>query len=88
MGFVYSCRLTHVQTNNEIISIAKSSWTHVKEIPMTRLLVSLHHSYQYSASLKIFDITKPNAPKTVYTFEEVQGGKRIFSNCQIYLLFK
>ena len=50
-------------------------WTHVKEIPNTKLLISLQHSYQKCAKFKMFDISKKGVAKTVYTFEEVLGGK-------------
>ena len=49
-------------------------FTHVKEIPNTRLLVSLNHKYNQSANMAIFDISKKVA-KRIYSFEETSGSK-------------
>lgn len=51
-------------------------------IPGTALLVSLHHSYEYSAALTIFDISaKFSIAQPVFSFEEVEG-------CNFNLLFQ
>jgi len=51
----------------------------VKEIANTGFLVSVHHSYQKSANLEVFDVSQKGQPKKIYSFEEVSGGK-IFIN--------
>lgn len=45
----------------------------IKEIPNTKLLVSLHHSDE-SANLGIFDVSRKQVRK-IYAFEEVVGCK-------------
>ena len=47
--------------------------THVKEIPNTKLLVSLNHNYLKSANMAIFDLSW-QVPKKIYSFEGVSGG--------------
>ena len=44
----------------------------MREIPNTKLLVSLSHSYLTSANMEIFDISK-KTPKKIYSFEETFG---------------
>ena len=51
------------------------SWTHVKEIPGTRLLVSVHHSFKTRAHLEVFDLSNKTKVKKVYSFEKILGGK-------------
>ena len=46
----------------------------MKEIPNTKLLVSLNHQSKESANMKIFDVSKSWRVKEIYTFEEVFGG--------------
>ena len=48
--------------------------TFVKEIPNTKLLVSLNYFYKKAANMAIFDLSKKVAKK-IYSFEEVLGGK-------------
>ena len=50
------------------------SWTHVKEIPSTKLLVSLHHHRNKSANMSVFDISKRAQIKEIYSLGEVSGG--------------
>ena len=50
------------------------SWTHVREIPGTKLLVSLHHSCYDSANLAVFDLTYKGKVNQIYSFEEVHGS--------------
>ena len=50
------------------------SWTHVKEIPNTRYLVSLHHAYETFANMEIFDISRKGQAKKIYSYEIVLGG--------------
>mgnify|MGYP000875144563 CR=1 FL=1 len=52
-----------------------AGWSHVKEIPSTKLLVSLHHSGLKSANMEIFDSSKKERPKKIYSFGEVRGRK-------------
>ena len=53
-----------------------NSWTHVKEIPNTRLVCSLSHDRCRSAKLSIFDISRRNANMVLST-EEIRGGNLI-----------
>ena len=45
----------------------------MREIPNTKLLVSLNHNQAKSANMVIFDISQ-KAAKKIYSFEEVFGG--------------
>ncbi len=58
-----------------VFSKADYSWTHIKDIPSSGLLVSLHHSVMKSANMEIFDISQRGKVKKVYSFEEVLGSK-------------
>ena len=58
--------------------IIENSSTHVKEIPNTTLLMSLHHNYEESAKLEIFDISRKDQINKIYSFEEVRGGDFIY----------
>ena len=51
-----------------------SSWTHVKEIANTGLLVSVHHTSRNSANLELFDVSRKGQAKKIYSFEEVFRG--------------
>ena len=51
-----------------------NSWTHVKEISSTGLLVSLHHCNDTSANMSVFDISKKGKARKIYSFEEVSAG--------------
>mgnify|MGYP006950868759 CR=1 FL=1 len=46
----------------------------MKEIPNTKLLVSLHYNYEKSANMAIFDISKKDYIKEIYSLGEVTGG--------------
>lgn len=50
-------------------------WSHLKEIPNTKLLVSLQQNWSKSAKIGIFDISAKGKAKQIYAFEEVQGCK-------------
>lgn len=50
------------------------SWTHVKEVPNSSLLISLHNNCDESANMEIFDISEKGHAKKVYAFEEALGG--------------
>ena len=54
------------------------SWPIVKEIPSTRLLVSLHHYYLQGVSMEIFDLSTSLKAKQIYKFEEMTGSKLSF----------
>ena len=60
---------------NWIDSYQNTSWSHVKEIPGTRLLVSLHHLGYESANLELFDVSKRKQERKIYSFETVYGSK-------------
>lgn len=49
-----------------------STWTHVKEIPNTNLLISAYYSMSDSANFTIFDISTKNVKETI-SFEELEG---------------
>ena len=51
-----------------------ASWTHVKQIPNSNLLVSLHHCWDISANMEIFDIAQNGYVRKIYSFEETSGG--------------
>ena len=59
--------------------IKGDSWTHVKEVANTGLLVSVRHNEENAANLEVFDVSQKGQPKKIYSFEEVSGG-RSFSN--------
>ena len=60
------------------IILLGDSWTRVKEIPNTELVVSLHHNYDESANMSVFDISKKDQIKEIYSLGEVTGGIIIF----------
>ena len=60
--------------NHRTDSEIEYSWTHVKEIPNTNLLVSLHHNAWESASMEVFEISKEEWVKKIYSLGEVSGG--------------
>lgn len=49
------------------------TWSHVKEIPNTPLLVSLDFAFNKSASLEIFDYSRKEHIEKIYSFEETFG---------------
>ena len=61
-----------------MIILIENSWTHVKEIPSTTLLVILHHKSRKSANMTVFDISKKDQIQEIYSLGEVSGGKIIF----------
>ena len=62
-------------------------YSHVKEIPKTRYLISLKHSIEHCANIELFDLPKKGKARTIYTFEEVDGGNNFKSEVDL-LLFK
>ena len=46
----------------------------MKEIANSQLLVSLHHNWQKSANMSVFDISKKDQIKEVYSLGEVSRG--------------
>lgn len=60
------------------------SWTLLKEIPNTRLLVSLNQRRYESANMKIVDIST-KMTKEIYSFGEVFGGKKSISEHKSFL---
>ena len=65
----------------------------MKEVPNTRLLVSLHHSVHTFANLEVFDISKKRQAKKIYSlgeFLEAKSFKAIshiyYSNYHIFLV--
>ena len=52
----------------------------MKEIPNTKLLVSLHHDFFGSANMSIFDISKKDQIKEIYSL----GG--VLEECIIIFL--
>ena len=54
-------------------------WTHVKEIANTGLLVSVHHCYNKSANLEVFDVSRKGHTKKIYSATEVSGSRIIIN---------
>ena len=50
------------------------TWSHLREIPNTQLVVSLKHHYDKGANMKVFDISKKGKSRNIYTYEEVPGS--------------
>ena len=46
----------------------------MKEIPNTKLLVSLHHNCDKLANMAVFDMSKNDQIKEIYSLGEVSGG--------------
>ncbi len=61
----------------QMITFIANGWTHIKEIPNTKLLVSLHHNKTESANMEIFDVLKKGRARKIYSLGEVSGGKLI-----------
>ncbi len=59
--------------NKRLIRIAGLNWSHVKEIPNTRLLISLNHNYIGSAKMEIFDLLQKQKARKIYSFGEPDG---------------
>ena len=57
-----------------VIIFLDVSWTHVKEIPNTKLLVSLHHNAGTLANMAVYDISKKGQIHEIYSLGEVKGG--------------
>ena len=57
-----------------IYNKSRASWSHVKEIPNTRFLVSVQHANEFGANMRIFDISQKGEAKTIYSFEEIRAG--------------
>ena len=63
-----------------LITISKEyepGWAHLKEIPNTELIVSVHHSWDVSANLEVFDVSQKEQVKKIYSFEEIPGCRII-----------
>ena len=55
----------------------------VKEIANTGLLVSINHCSSVSANLEVFDVSRKEQVRKIYSFEEVSGGRIILKICLI-----
>ena len=55
------------------------AWTYVKEIPNTKLLVSLIHHHSSSANMAIYDISKQGKVHEIYSLGEISGCILTFS---------
>lgn len=49
----------------------------MKEIPNSKLLVSLNHHLIHSANMAIFDVSKKGKTRKIYAFEEAFGGTNL-----------
>ena len=49
----------------------------MKEIPNTKLLISLNHSHLESANMAVVDLSKKDRIKEIYSLGEVSGGRII-----------
>ena len=56
----------------------------MKEIPNTKLLVSLHHYPHKAVNMSVFDISKKDKIKEIYSLGEVSGERIII--CYLHLL--
>ena len=70
-----------------MVTMIEFSWSHVKEIPNTNLLVSLHHNEDKAAKLEIFDISKKDRTNIICSFEEVKGGIFIYFKIILRIVF-
>ena len=59
----------------------------MKEIPNTKLLVSLHHDENNSANMAVFDIPKKDQIKEIYSLGGVSGGRIIIFLFSYFELF-
>ena len=64
---------SYFEADMRILFSDDDSWTHVKEIPNTKLLVSLHHNWEKPANMAVFDISKKDQIKEIYSLGEVSG---------------
>lgn len=46
------------------------NWTHMKEISITGILVSVHHSYEISTNLEVFDVSRKELTKKIYSLRK------------------
>ena len=51
----------------------------MKEITNTGLLVSVHHCYDKSANLEVFDVSRKGQTKKIYSATEVSGSRLILN---------
>ena len=59
-----------------------SSWAHLRKIPNSNLLVSLHHCWNASANMEIYNISYKRVVQKICSFEGVLGGMHPFAlNC-------
>ena len=57
-----------------------NSWTHVKEISGTKLLISLHHNCSKSANIEVFNLVNKGRSKKIYSLSEIIGCKFFTKN--------
>ena len=58
----------------------------MKEIPDTKLLISLHYAFKSASNIALFDLSKKNKARKIYQFEEVTGSKYRFVYSDDYFL--
>ena len=58
----------------------------MKEIANTGLLVSVNHNERYSSNLEVFDVSRKEQVRKIYSFEEVSGCNIIVKNHLIIIL--
>lgn len=68
-----------LQFINTIVHLGNTVWSYLKEIPNTKLLISLHNSAKEAAKLEVFDVSQRDQQKKIYSFEETTEGKPWFS---------
>ena len=59
---------------NVVIIFIGDNWTHVKEIPNTKPLASLNQNRSHSANMIVFDISKKDQVKEIYSLGKISGG--------------
>lgn len=53
------------------------SWTQIREIPNSNLMVSLNHVEGDSTSLQLYNISQKGNVSVVYAFEEAIGNRNL-----------
>ena len=55
-------------------------WAHLKEIPNTELLVSLNHIENGSSEMAIFDVSRKDEVKKIFSSGKIDNSKLFFSS--------
>ena len=58
----------------------------MKEIPNTRIIVSVNHCRHASANLEVFEVSLKGQARKIYSFEEVAGSNKATPSSILYSL--